>query len=451
MFISKGDSVNMKNGNVYEKIYDWIEEHKREIINFCHQFIEYKSVTGDELEVQCEFLLPFLKNEMKWDEIDYFNLAKGKERPNINAVLKGLKDYRSLLINGHVDVVPVPQAQLSMWSTEPWKPTIKNGRIYGRGSNDMKGGISSAIWAIKALMDLDVKLKGTLVLELVIGEELMEHEIGTTGATKRLLDQGYTFQFCIIPEPTNCEIHTISAGAFDFEIIIQGKDVHDGVRNLVLYPQRWGLPSGNDVGVDALSKLIDIIKIFEKLEREWVHKWRHPILGSGGYLKSKDYQGVGCFSINPSIVEAGTYYSSVPGYARAHFNCYYPPWISYEEAVNEIKRVINAYASTDNWLREKPPKLVVNSIWPPYEVEVNHLGCQILASAWKKAVGNEAIFSGFKAVDDVSFVQALDIPGVSFGPGDISMGAHGPDEYVPIDHIINCAKALATFIIDWCG
>ena len=434
--------------DVHKEVYDWIDEHRRNIVDFCSEFIEHRSITGEELEVQREFLLPFLENEMEWDEVDCFSLSKERERPNINAVLRGEGRGASLLINGHVDVFPVPRNQLPQWTTDPWKPIVRDGMLYGRGSNDMKGGITSALWAVKALMELGIRPRGTVALEAVVGEEAMEHQIGTTGATRRLLERGHEFQFCIDPEPTNCEIHTISPGSFDFEIVIQGKDVHDGERNLVLFPQRWGIPSGGAVGVDALSRMMGLLRLLEKKEREWNHRWRHPILGGGGHPRP-DSQGVGCFSLNPGIVEAGTHFSAVPGYARAHFNCYHPAWIKHEDVLAEIGGLIDAYASTDDWLRERPPKLIKpNIVWPPFEVDVERRECQILAETWRNATGREAIFSGFKAVADVSFLQALGIHGVCMGPGDMLMGTHGPDEHVPIDHLIDCAKAFACFMID---
>jgi len=443
----------MGTSGIKKEVDGWITKYRDEITDFCAKLVECKSITGHELEIQRDIILPFLKREMAWDEIDYFSVVPEGERPNINAVLKGNGEGNGLLFNSHVDVVDVPERQLPRWTKDPWKPIIEDGKLYGRGSNDMKGGITSMIWAIKALMDLNIKLKGTLAMEFVIGEEFMEHQFGTTAATKKLLRKGHTFQFCIDPEPTNCEIHNVSAGTFDFEIIISGKEVHTAMRNLVLYPQRWGIPSGESVGVDAVAKLVDILKLFEKLEKQWVHRWKHPILGSGGYPTHEDSQGVGCFTINPSFIEGGTYIASVPGYAKAHCQCYHPAWVKYEDVVADIKKVIDAYVSVDDWLRKNPPKFTAGKVfvWPPYETDANHPGCQALAKAWQEAVGKPAQLSGFKAVDDVTFIQALGIPGVSLGPGDLSMGAHGLDEHVPINHIVNCTKAFAYFIIDWCG
>lgn len=434
----------------------WIDDHKPEMLDFCSRFISRKSETGNEEEVQSEFLLPFLKKEMNWDEVDHFNASPKITRPNINVIKRGKGKGGSLLFNGHVDVVEVPEEQVHRWTKEPWKGTIEGDRLYGRGSTDMKGGITSALWAIKAIMDLGLEPKGTLGAELVVGEELMHHEVGSTAATKRILEKGYRFQFCIDPEPTECEIHTLSSGTVDFEILIEGKEVHSAERNLVIYPQRWKLPSGSHVGVDAISKLIDLVKIFERIERDWTHRWRHKIIGSGGYPTHEDGQGVGCFVINPSIIEGGKYIASVPGSARAHLQCYFPPWVTVEEVIGEIKKVVDSYAATDDWLKENPPKFDYGKIfskegWPSYNTSLDHPACEKLAIAWKSVTGAKAQFSGFKAVNDLGFLQKLGIPGVSMGPGSLHFGAHGPDEYVPISQLVKCAKTFAVFIINWCG
>lgn len=442
-----------------QKVVEWIEQRKNDIIDFCYELIKYRSVTGSEAEIQRKFLHPFLEKNLDLDHLEVFSADKQKDRPNIVGVLKRSKpsttskNTKSLLLNAHVDVVDVPESQLKRWTVDPWNPIIKDGKIYGRGASDMKAGITAMIWAMKAVQEVAPDLKGNVGFELVVGEELMQHEVGTTAATKKLIESGYKFDFCIISEPTSCEIHPVSCGTFDFEIEVQGKEIHTANRNAVLYPQRWGIPCGDEVGVDAIKKIIELVGVLEKLERQHAFRWRHSILGGGGFPVHEDMQGVGStFTINVSFIEGGTYIASVPGIARLRAQCYYPAWVEFEEVKKLIEDAINYYSKTDLWLRENPPKIKFAEIfhWPSYQTDINHPGCQILAEAWEKATGRKAIFSGFKAVDDMAFIQRLGIPGVSFGPGDLSMGVHGPDEHVPIEHIIDCCKTLALFIIMWC-
>ncbi|MEM3449521.1 MAG: ArgE/DapE family deacylase [Nitrososphaerota archaeon] len=441
--------------DLYE-VTKWIEDHKNELVNFCLELIKYKSITGNESDIQETFLYPFIKNNLNTEYLEIYSATSAKNRPNIIGILNTKKSSsvgNSLLLNAHVDVVDVPTNQLERWTINPWNPTIKNGKIYGRGASDMKAGITAMIWAMKAIQEVGLEPNGKVGFELVVGEELMEHEIGTTAATKKLLEKGYQFNFCIDPEPTSCEIHTLSCGTFDFEIEIQGKEIHTANRNSVLYPQRWGIPCGEEVGVDAIKKIIEIAGLLEKIEKQYALKWRHPILGGGGVPIHEDTQGVGStFTINVSFIEGGTYIASVPGIAKIKAQCYYPAWVEYEEVKRIIEKTLNHYSKIDEWLVKNPPKIKFANIfhWPPYQTDIEHPACKKLGEAWEMSTKRKAIYSGFKAVNDLAFIQKLGIPGVSFGPGDLSMGVHGPDEYVPIEQIVECCKTLALFILIWC-
>ena len=436
-----------------EKVFDYIEEKKDDIVDFLCRYLEYKSVNpgipgkGQELEVQKWISERF--EEMGFDKVDYWAVDEEKKRPNVVGTIRGTGGGRSLILNGHSDVVPVPEAQLRRWTVDPWKPTVKDGRVFGRGASDMKGGNTAMIWAAKALIDNDVRLKGDLFVECVPGEE--SNEGGTIG-TASTADRGYKAPFAIVVEPSNCEIQPITPGAFFFELTVYGKEAHTGERNLVIFPQRYGVPSGPQVGVDAISKMIPYLQFFQRLETQWNQRWRHEVLGGGGY-PTPDTQGTGVFTINPSLIEGGTYIGSVPGYCKLTCLVWYPSWLKAEDVWSEIKRHVDAIASTDDWLKEHPPefKAPVIQNWEPNEISRDHEGCKILSKAWKEATGREPVISGFKAVCDVTYFGKRNIPAVVFGPGDLSMGVHGPDEYIPIDQLIKAAKTYAAMAMEWCG
>jgi len=444
--------MNVK--EVEKKIFSWIDEHKSAITKFCMEFIQYKSPTGRELEVQRDFVKPFFENEMKFDEIDYFSVAPDTERPNINGIWKGIGGGRNLLFNGHVDVVDVGSEALKRWTKDPWKPVIEDGKIYGRGANDMKGGDTAMIWATKALMDLGIKLKGNLIISCVVGEELNQEIYGTIPATKRILDKGIDVPFAIVTEPTNNEIHVVSAGTFDFMITIEGREVHTSFKNLTQYPQRYGIPVGSEVGVDAIAIMTKVLQKLYELEHQWNMRYKDKVYSSGGYPLPIDAQGVGAISINCTLVEGGTYIASVPGYAKIIGHVFYPPRADPEKLWSEMKDAVNSLATTCDWLKEHPPEMKWKTLfnWPPYDVPVDNPGCKVLAEAIESATGRTAIFSGFKAVDDAAYIQKeFKIPAISCGPGNLHMGTHGPDEYIPIDQLIEATKIYASMIVRWCG
>ncbi len=171
--------------SVTEKLLQSIDDSRDRAISFLRQMIAIPSVTGDEAKIQ-KFLADYMGKigldvdlwETDWEELKkhpgYRPVDRGYEgRPNIVATLKGTGGGRSLLLNGHTDVIPVGGGE--GWSDDPWSATIKNGRIYGRGSADMKSGVASHIMAVECLMAAGLKPKGDVYINVVVDEEVSGH------------------------------------------------------------------------------------------------------------------------------------------------------------------------------------------------------------------------------------------------------------------------------------
>lgn len=432
-------------------VHHWLDQHQEAMIDDLTRAVETNSVFPNELPVQRDVVEPMMQ-QMAFDEVARVNLDTDEERPFVVGVWRGKGGGHSLLLNGHIDTVGVPGTMDERWTMEPWQVQIKDGKLYGRGSSDMKAGVVAMLWAVKALQEAGVNLRGDVLVEVVPGEETMRYDIGTVGATNWFLERGYDIPFAIVTEPTHLEIHTRAVGLLDYVIEVSGKEIHGSMRNLTQFPQRFGIPHGSEVGVDAIAKMTQLLLRLQDLERQWALRWRHPQHGGGGYPIHEDIQGVGAFGINTTFVTAGTYVGSVPGYAKIEGNISYPSWLTAEEVKAEFERVITLHAQLDDWLRHNPPKVTVGAIydWPPH-VCPETPALAMLAQAIEKN-GRSPIFTGAKFVGDCAFLQRdCKIPAVYFGPGDCSMGVHGPDEYVPVDQFFACAKMLATFILDWCG
>jgi len=437
-----------------KRILEYIDKNRGNIIDFLCEFISKKSInsgvpgTGEEINAQ-----NWVKEQFEnfgFDEVDYWFSDKQKKRPNVVGVLKGKNGGRSLKLQGHCDVVPVPESELPNWFCDPWKGTVKNDKIFGRGASDTKGGNVAMFWAAKAIIDCGIELKGDLYVESVVGEESQEGEtIGAANTVKR----GYKASFAVVSEPTNCELHIESPGIFFFELLIQGKSTHIGARNQVIFPQRYGIPTGMSVGVDAISKITSFLQLFEKMELQWNQRWRGRILGGGGYPIPFDKQGVGVFTINPSFIEGGTYMGSIPGQCKLICAVWYPNWVNVNDVINELRERVQALALTDDWLRENPPRFKAPIIqnWRPFKISVDHEGVKTLAYSYEEVTGKKAIHSGFRAVCDATFLNEHGVPAMTFGPGDLGMGVHGPNEYVPIEQVIECTKVYAMTILNWCG
>lgn len=432
----------------YTRACAYIDEHREEIIDFLKTMISYKSInpaypdTGKELEVQ-QWLRDRFNEFGFFQNVDFWAVDEKQERPNVVGVLKGTGGGRSLILNGHVDVVPVPPEELPKWKTDPWRAEVTDGKLYGRGASDMKGGLTSIIWAVKALAETGTRLKGDLFLESVVGEESGE---GANLGAQAAVDRGYKADFCIVAEPSHGTIRMRSPGIFFFELVIPGKEAHIANRNLAIFPQKHGVPSGPEVGADAIIKAVPFIELFQRLENQWNHKWKDEML--------PEEDGIGTFTINPCFIQGGNYGASVvPGSCRILYNVRYPHWMNDEELWEELKRHVQAIASTDDWLRENPPEFKVPVVrrWQPMiQPPIDHPGVQTLVKAYKEITGGEERYVSFKGLGDTTFITRSGIPAVNFGPGSSNFGVHGPNEYVEIDNLIEFTKVFARTILEWC-
>ncbi len=433
------------------EVFSYIDTNRDNIVSFLKDMVSFPSINdgdchGDEGPVQ-----KFFSDNMKQAGFDSITIAaydEEKKRPNIIATLKGEGGGQSLAFNGHSDVVPVTYPE--RWICPPFAPKEIDGKLYGRGTSDMKGGLVAAFYAIKAIKDSGIKLKGDVVLHSSVGEESQSAEtIGAEIAAKN----NYKTDFAICCEPTSMEIHIASNALVFFRLIVEGKGVHVSARNQMLFPQANGLPSGNDVAVDAFRKSLPLIDYINRLEVELNHRYRDPVMGFGG-KPGHDMQGVGVFNMNPSEIKGGEYLGTVPSHMEYTYAVWYPDQlVSRDELIEEIRRGILAIASTDDWLREHPPVIEAPVIqdWPGFRVDENHKGVSALQTAILEATGNPATISGFKAVCDAYYLNRLGITTVVLGPGAVCNSVHGDNEFIVIDDLIETTKIYAAMILDWCG
>ncbi len=197
--------------------------------------------------------------ESDWEKLKkhpgYIPVDRGYEgRPNIVATWKGTGGGRSLLFNGHTDVIPVGNGE--GWSDNPWSASIKDGRIYGRGSCDMKSGVASHIMAIENMIAAGLKPKGDVYLDIVIDEEVSGH--GTLDTVIR----GYKADAGISGETSGLAVQPACIGRIWFEIEIQGKAA--GIQ------RRYQGVSGIELGYK-------ITKAVEALEAKRVATVKHPL------------------------------------------------------------------------------------------------------------------------------------------------------------------------------
>ena len=364
-------------------------------------------------------------------------VEKARERANLVGVLKGTGGGKSLILNGHIDTVPFGDAKKWNWEN-PISGKVVDGKLYGRGSTDMKGGIVAMIKAVEAIKASGYRLKGDVIIESVVGEESMSHELGVDAVT----DAGYKADAAIVTEPTappvRLAVVPVTPGAIWFKVHIEGKPVHVGVRD-ELFRAGGG---GDAIGVNALEKGVKIIEALQELEQQWGITKRHPLFKPGHFV------------IHPGIIKAGPTGVLVPfiisDYCEIDYCIFYHPRQSYESVKREIQSYVNSVCSRDTWLRLHPPKLEWLLNWPSAEIPTRHPIVRTISAAHKQASGKKPIIKGFAAVCDAAFLDAKGIPSVVYGPGDLLV-AHAFNEYVETSELVTAAQSIALAVLDWCG
>ncbi|MGN6870908.1 MAG: ArgE/DapE family deacylase [Solirubrobacteraceae bacterium] len=371
-------------------------------------------------------------------EVDVFGLEPGRE--NAVGLIRGSGSGRSLIYNGHVDVVPA--GSVSNWRHDPFSGLVDGDRIWGRGSTDMKAGVLAQAFAARALKQSGVRLRGDLILEAVVGEECMNNDIGVSATVER----GYRADAAVVSEPTTghnaLAVMPTSPGQLWFTLTVQGKVTHAANRGQTLHPSGTGAPPG----VSAIDKGLVILEGLRRLEQQWAFSKRHPLYRPGQ------------FTIMPGILEAGTsgvqFPLFVPEHMRTEYLVWYPPDDDPEAVKAEIEEQVKKLAATDDWLRDHEPRIDWRLHWPANSPPADEITAAMISAHERAAEGTKlagpAEVAGFPAVDDASWLTLAGIPAISYGPGDLVV-AHADDEFVRIDEVMCATRAFALLAMEWCG
>ena len=326
---------------------------------------------------------------------------------------------KSLILNGHVDVVPTGSEEL--WHESPWSGSIKNGKIYGRGSTDMKGGLSAAIFAVQILQKIGFKPNGDVMVQSVVGEES-----GGCGTLTNIVKE-YSADAAVILEPTSLKISPIQSGALTFRLTIPGRATHAAMR--------WD-------GVSAIEKFNLIHQSILEFEKE-----RHQSFDIK-YYESKDRVA----PINIGTIKGGEWHSTVPETVVAEGRLGVFPGESAQDARDTFETHLKTISETDDWLKENLP--IVEWFEGQFEsgkTDINHPLIQSLSDCYHQTTGDVPIIEGVTYGSDLRlFTNHAHIPAVLFGPGDVRL-AHAANEYVEIDEVITTVKIIANMIVAWCG
>lgn len=356
--------------------------------------------------------------------VDRFEALPGRD--DVVGVLSGTGGGRSLILNGHVDVVPAGDPRL--WPYDPWAGEVADGRIWGRGACDMKGGLASGIGALWALRDLGISLAGDVVYQAVVDEEAGGP--GTREAVAR-----HRADAAIVLEPTARTIMPCEGGLEWLNLVVRGVSGHSALRYRSVHA------GGRGSAVNAIEKAAKLLAAVQELERAWGNRKAHPLMPKG------------ITTINPGRIEGGGLaLSTMADSCTLGLSMKYLPSEQGEDVRREFEEYVAAVAAADPWLRHNPPVVqwgVAGVSFPPVDLALDHPLAQAVGEAYRTVVGEPA-WRGFEAVSDLAWLAEAGVPGLLYGPGDAAQ-AHTSAEYLDVDDLVDATKVVALALTGWCG
>lgn len=334
--------------------------------------------------------------------------------------LEGSGDGRTLLLNGHVDVVP--PGDETLWHEPPFAAVVRDGRLYGRGALDMKGPLCAGLFAVKAVRDAGVALHGAVRLQSVVGEE--DGGLGTLATILR----GYRGDGAVVMEPTELAVAPVQAGCLNFRIRVAGRAAHGAVR---------------EEGVSAFEKLFELYSAVVELEAR-----RNAGVADDPLFARYRLP----FPISIGRLHGGDWASSVPDHVTAEGRMGVRPDEAPGEARAELEAAVAEAALADPFLRTHPPAVEWwGGRFLAARTESGHPLVEAVRSAAEAVSSDPVVVEGVPFGADAGLLRQVGrTPTVLYGAGDIRR-AHRPDEWVEIAELATMARALAVTIVRFCG
>ena len=353
-------------------------------------------------------------------------------RPQLVARFAGTGGGKSLLFNGHIDAVSYEP--LDRWTSHPLKAEVRDGKLYGRGSCDMKGGIACMVFAAEVLSGLGVRLAGDLLVTTNTDEE----SSGAGGLA--LVLHGVKADAGIVTEPTGFDVWISCRATSYAEIAVPGRPGHAEV-----FQPHWR----EGGAVNAIEKAQVVLGAIRRLREEWSNRsdLTHPRLSHPDIL--------------PTMIRAGEWAVTYPAECAITVAVLCLPQQTDEDGWSlaverEVDEWIARAAATDPWLAENPPRV---RWWPnrvmSLEIDPDEPIVSVMATA-SADIGRPARLSGLDSwYDGATLTRLGGTPSIAYGPPgfepDGRSVAHTIDEYVPVDGLVACAQGLAVAAIRFCG
>ncbi len=325
-------------------------------------------------------------------------------RTSVLGLLAGTGGGRSLMLNAHCDTVDVAGM------AEPFSGSIRDGRLYGRGSYDMKGSLAACMAAAKALKDSGVSLRGDVLVAAVADEEY--GSLGTSDMLTRIKPDG-----AIVTEPTALEVCLAHKGYLWIEVEVTGRAAHG---------------SKFQFGIDANMKMGHFLAELNKLERDLRARTPHPLVGPPSLHAAMLHGGSG-LSTYAAACTLQIERRTVPGETEA-------------QAVGEIQAIVDHLAAADPDFHAAVRPFFVRD---PFEVPPGAGIVTAVDRAAAKVRGTPAKHIGDTPWMDAALLQAAGVETVVCGAG--GARAHAEVEWVDVESVVSLAEILAEAAIDYCA
>jgi acetylornithine deacetylase len=397
-----------------------IEARRGRAVEFLQRLVAEPSIVGNEAGAQRVVAAELARLGFDVQELEVppaINAVRGAGVPQLpyrgRPLVLGERpgDGRSLLVNGHIDVVPPGLAE--RWSADPFEPHVVDGWLHGRGAGDMKAGFAMVTLAVEALLESAPEaIAGQLSFLSVIEEEC------TGNGTLAAAAAGVLADGVVLPEPTNLELLLEGIGILWLELTVEGRSAHAH------------LPKD---GANAIALALPLVHALQELQGEF-----NPDGGSR-------------HALNIGTFHAGDWQSSVPGAARIGVRVGFPRAWSAAEAQTRVTDAIERVARKDPWTAKHPPTLRFNGFRAEgYVLEPEHELVQALATAHADVVGGvPPVQDGTATTDARHYLNQYGVPALCYGPR--VRNIHGIDEAVELESIVTGARVFARFLGRWYG
>ena len=323
-------------------------------------------------------------------------------RPNVIGIARGTGGGRSLLLNGHVDVVGVAGM------TDPFRPRVEGGRLYGRGAYDMKGGVATCM--VAAAEAAKLKLRGDVIVTAVMDEEYAG--LGTLAIAER-----YGADGAIVAEPTELELVVAHKGFVWLEVETQGVAAHGSRPHL---------------GVDAIVKMGGVLAGLDRLVEELSRRPAHPLLGPP--------------SVHASTIQGGGEWSTYPDRCTLAVERRLLPGETGDAAEAELQAIVVALTAADPAFRATVRRDLVRS---PLETPADAAILHVVQQTATSVLGRPVEPTGVSFWTDAASLHEAGIPTVLFGP--LGAGAHAAEEWVDLASVQTCAEVYLATAAAFCA